>query len=63
MPALKMAMKALDTLTPKDISEIKAMKNPPAPVKLVLTAVCVMKEYASQRDLIVLSMKLEEICQ
>ena len=43
MPALNNALKALDTLSPKDISEIKAMKNPPAPVKLVLTAVCVMK--------------------
>ncbi len=43
MPALNSALKALDTLSQKDITEIKSMKNPPAPVKLVLTAVCVMK--------------------
>eukprot|EP00971_Amphidinium_carterae_P168487 3338250-Amphidinium_carterae.1 len=43
MPALEEALRALDTLTSKDITEIKAMKSPPAPVKLVLQAVCVMK--------------------
>jgi len=43
MPALNNALAALDTLTAKDIGEIKAMGNPPAPVKLVLHAVCIMK--------------------
>merc|ERR1719174_202762 len=43
MPALNEALKALDTLSSKEISEIKAMKNPPAPVRLVLSAVCVLK--------------------
>jgi len=43
MPALQEALGALDTLSSKDIGEIKAMKNPPAPVKIVLHAVCIMK--------------------
>ena len=29
---------------PSDITIVKAMKNPPAGVKLVMAAVCVMKE-------------------
>ncbi|KAF4707651.1 hypothetical protein FOZ63_029670, partial [Perkinsus olseni] len=43
MPELNEALGALDTLTGKDIAEIKAMTNPPEPVRLVLTAVCIMK--------------------
>merc|ERR1719453_2630992 len=43
MPALQEALSALDTLTAKDIGEIKAMKNPPGPVKLVLQGVCYLK--------------------
>jgi len=50
MPALNSALKALDTLTQKDITEIKAMKNPPAPVKLVLTGVCIMKGISAVRE-------------
>lgn len=49
MPALHASIKALNTLKPSDISEVKAMKNPPAAVKLVMEAVCVMKEVKSQR--------------
>jgi hypothetical protein len=33
---------ALDTLTKSDISEVKSMKSPPAVVKLVMEAVCIM---------------------
>lgn len=49
MPALNEALKALDTLSSKEISEIKAMKNPPAPVRIVLTAVCVLRGYKPVR--------------
>jgi dynein heavy chain, axonemal len=44
MPALEAAIDALNTLKPSDIGEVKAMKNPPAGVKLVMEAVCVMKQ-------------------
>lgn len=43
MPALEEALGALDTLKPSDITLVKSMKNPPAVVKLVMAAVCVMK--------------------
>ncbi|CAG5101569.1 Similar to DNAH7: Dynein heavy chain 7, partial [Cotesia congregata] len=42
LPVLEEALKALDTLKPKDISLVKTMKNPPAGIKLVMAAVCVM---------------------
>jgi dynein heavy chain len=35
MPMLQAALAALDTLTKSDITEVKAMKNPPAAVKTV----------------------------
>ncbi|XP_075239189.1 dynein axonemal heavy chain 7-like isoform X2 [Convolutriloba macropyga] len=44
IPALEEAMRALDTLKPSDITIVKSMKNPPAGVKLVMEAVCVMRD-------------------
>ncbi|KAK3235325.1 hypothetical protein CYMTET_54468 [Cymbomonas tetramitiformis] len=49
MPMLEAAIKALDTLKPSDIVEVKNMKSPPKPVKLVMEAVCVMKGLKSTR--------------
>lgn len=43
LPILEDAIAALNTLKPADITLVKSMKNPPAPVKLVMAAVCVMK--------------------
>lgn len=43
MPILKAALAALDTITSSDISNVKAMKQPPQPVKLVMESICVMK--------------------
>lgn len=42
IPALNEALKALDTIKPNDINEIKVLGKPPATVKLVCEAVCVM---------------------
>ncbi|CAK9833026.1 Dynein axonemal heavy chain 3 [Anthophora retusa] len=42
-PALEAALSALDTLKPADISIVRSMKSPPAGVKLVMEAVCVLK--------------------
>ena len=44
IPALEAALAALKTLKPADITVVKSMKNPPDGVKLVMEAVCVMKE-------------------
>ncbi|BBM97612.1 dynein axonemal heavy chain [Marchantia polymorpha subsp. ruderalis] len=49
MPMLESALAALDTLTKADITEVKAMKNPPKPVKIVMEACCIMKEVKSKR--------------
>ena len=43
MPLLESALKALNTLTKSDITEVKAMKNPPAAVKVVMETVCIMQ--------------------
>ncbi|XP_038211341.1 dynein heavy chain 12, axonemal [Zerene cesonia] len=44
LPILEDAIAALNTLKPADITIVKSMKNPPATVKLVMAAVCVMKQ-------------------
>ncbi|XP_008197222.2 dynein axonemal heavy chain 3 [Tribolium castaneum] len=49
IPALEAAIKALNTLTNNDITLVKSMKNPPSGVKLVLEAVCVMKQIKPDR--------------
>ena len=43
IPMLNDALAALNTLTKADITEVKAMKKPPAGVKLVMEAVCILK--------------------
>jgi len=42
-PALEAALAALDTLKPADIAIVKAMKAPPAGVRLVMEAICVLR--------------------
>jgi dynein heavy chain len=49
IPILESAIKALNTLTKNDMVELKAMKKPPAGVKLVMEAICVMKGVAATR--------------
>ncbi|CAG2252630.1 DNAH [Mytilus edulis] len=41
--ALNASLAALDTLKQQDITFVKTMKQPPAPVKLVMEAVCVIR--------------------
>ncbi|KAK9514800.1 hypothetical protein VZT92_025488 [Zoarces viviparus] len=49
IPALEAALTALDTVKSKDITIVKSMKNPPPGVKLVMSAVCVMKDIKPDR--------------
>ncbi|XP_075973125.1 dynein heavy chain 3, axonemal [Anticarsia gemmatalis] len=51
VPALEAALNALNTLKPADITLVKSMKNPPAGVKLVMEAVCVMKSIKGDRKM------------
>ena len=37
-------MNALNTLKPADITIVKTMTNPPSGVRLVMSAVCVMRD-------------------
>lgn len=43
MPALNAAVSALDTLKQQDISLVKSMTNPPAGVRMVMEAICILK--------------------
>ncbi|KAL3158235.1 hypothetical protein ABBQ38_010487 [Trebouxia sp. C0009 RCD-2024] len=49
MPMLESALRALDTLTKNDVTEVKGMKSPPSGVKLVLEAVCILKSVKPAR--------------
>ena len=49
IPLLAMALKALDTLKSSDITEVKAMKTPPAGVVLTMSAVCIMMGVKSEK--------------
>ncbi|XP_026726846.1 dynein heavy chain 7, axonemal [Trichoplusia ni] len=44
MPILNAALAALDTLTPQDITFIKTMKSPPRGIRIVMEAVCILKD-------------------
>ncbi|KAJ3193186.1 Dynein heavy chain 7, axonemal [Irineochytrium annulatum] len=44
VPALEAALAALDTLKSADITVLKSMKSPPPAVKLVMEAICIMKD-------------------
>ncbi|KAK7101384.1 hypothetical protein V1264_019771 [Littorina saxatilis] len=49
LPALEAALAALNTLKPSDITIVKSMKSPPGGVKLVMAAVCVMKDIKAEK--------------
>ena len=49
IPVLEAALSALNTLTPADITVVKSMKNPPAPVKLTMEAICILKNVKPDR--------------
>ncbi|XP_034234713.1 dynein heavy chain 7, axonemal isoform X2 [Thrips palmi] len=48
-PIMEAALAALNTLTPADITVVKAMKNPPKGVKIVMEAICILKEVKPDR--------------
>nr|XP_058956956.1 dynein axonemal heavy chain 7-like [Pocillopora verrucosa] len=49
IPILEAALAALNTLTPADITVMKTMKSPPAGVKLVMEAICILKGIKAER--------------
>ncbi|XP_071822297.1 dynein axonemal heavy chain 7-like isoform X1 [Apostichopus japonicus] len=49
LPILNSALSALNTLTPQDITVVKNLKSPPAAVRLVMEAVCILKSFKPDR--------------
>ncbi|KAJ1520032.1 hypothetical protein ONE63_004262 [Megalurothrips usitatus] len=49
IPILEEAINALNTLKPQDITLVKSMKNPPDAVKMVMAAVCIMRDIPPDR--------------
>ncbi|TPX35722.1 hypothetical protein SmJEL517_g02025 [Synchytrium microbalum] len=49
LPLLNAALSALDTLKKSDVDLVKTMKNPPDGVKLVMEAVCTMKDIKPEK--------------
>lgn len=49
MPILEAALSALNTLTPADIAVVKTMKSPPKGIKLVMEAICILKDVKPER--------------
>lgn len=49
IPILESALAALNTLTSADITVVKTMKSPPAGVRLVMEAVCILKSIKPDR--------------
>ncbi|CAM9277540.1 unnamed protein product [Ascophyllum nodosum] len=50
MPTLEKALKALDSLTKNDITEVKSFAKPPPAVQIVMEAVCILLESKTDWD-------------
>jgi dynein heavy chain len=49
MPVLEAALAALDTLSQQEIAEVRSMRNPVRPVRLVMECLCYMKKIPPAR--------------
>lgn len=49
MPLIHEAEAALNALTPADITGVKTMKSPPASVKIVMEAICILKDMKPEK--------------
>lgn len=49
MPILNAAMAALNTLTPQDVTIVRTMKSPPIGIRVVMEAICILKEMKPDR--------------
>ena len=60
MPILQKAIKALNTLSKNDITEVKSMKTPPAGVLITMETVCLMM-VSNLRDHVMIKAKYSMI--
>lgn len=51
MPALEEAVRALDSLNKKDISEMKSYSKPPAKIEMVMESIMILKGVRFSREL------------
>lgn len=51
LPTLEKALKALDSLTKNDITEVKSFAKPPPAVQIVMEAVCILLEVSEAKKL------------
>ncbi len=58
IPILNDALSALDTIKESDIAYIKKLANPPAAIKLVMEAVCVVLDVKPAKVCLLLHPKL-----
>lgn len=49
MPLIHEAEEALNALTPADITALRTMKSPPISVKIVMEAICILKEIKPEK--------------
>lgn len=49
LPTLEKALKALDSLTKNDITEVKSFAKPPPAVQTVMEAVCILLEVSGKK--------------
>jgi len=49
MPPLQAAINSLNSLTQKEIAEVKSMTNPPSGVKLVMSGLCIMLDVKPEK--------------
>ena len=52
LPQMEEATTALDTLTPKDMTQLKQMIKPANSIRLVMEAICIMKEVKPDKMLV-----------
>ena len=48
-PALNAALSALNSIAPKDITSLKALKNPPDVVKRIFDCVLILRHFAVEK--------------
>lgn len=58
LPQMKEAEEALSSLTPADLASVRTMKSPPMPVKVVMEAICILRDIKPDNDYWSLSKKM-----
>lgn len=52
VPQMQEAEDAVSSLTPADLAGVRTMKNPPMPVKIVMEAICILRDVKTEKSTI-----------